>query len=87
MVNESLQFKEPETDRPEDITQNILMLRIVKAMVKNHPSSQQILAKHGLVEKLYTLSLQKFKPMTLVLLAEDCIKLLTNELANTEVRN
>lgn len=62
------------------------MLRIVKAMIKNHPKSQQMLANCTLVEKLYTLSLQKFKPMKLVLLAEDCVKLLTNELAHKEVR-
>ena len=32
------------------------MLRIVKAMIKNHPTSQQMLQNYGLVEKLYTLS-------------------------------
>lgn len=42
--------------------------------------------RYNLVEKLYSLSLQKFKPMKLVLLAEDCVKLLTNELACPEVR-
>ena len=46
-----------------------------------------MLKRYKLVEKLYTLSLQKFKPMKLVLLAEDCIKLLTNELACLEVRS
>lgn len=62
------------------------MLRIVKAMIKNHSASQKMLQNYGLVEKLYSLSHQKFKPMQLVLLAEDCIKLLTNELASSEVR-
>ena len=46
-----------------------------------------MLARCSLVEKLYTLSLQKFKPMKLVLLAEDCVKLLTNDLADGEVRS
>ena len=62
------------------------MLRIVKAMLKNHPTSQQALAKYALVDEVYTLSLQKFKPMGLVLLAEDCVKLLTNESADQGVR-
>jgi len=32
------------------------MLRIVKALMKNHARSQQMLANYALVEKLYTLS-------------------------------
>jgi len=45
-----------------------------------------MLASFSLVEKLYSLSQQKFKEMQLVLLAEDCVKILTNELASPEVR-
>ena len=86
MASESAQFKQPDIDRPSELPQNTLMLRIVKAMIKGHPKSQQALARCALVEKLYTLSLQKFKPMKLVLLAEDCVKLLTGELADAKVR-
>ena len=40
MITDAAQFREPEIDRPEDINQNTLMLRIVKAMIKNRPKSQ-----------------------------------------------
>ena len=70
-------------ERSQDFDINVLILRIVKSLIQNHPKSQQLLNQDGLVNNLYVLSQQKkFKPMTLVLLAEDLIKLLTNDFAD-----
>ena len=39
MANESAQFIEPTIDRPQDLTQNVVMLRVIKAIIKNHAKS------------------------------------------------
>ena len=87
IANENAQFIQPEVERKQDFDQNILILRIVKSMVLNHADSQKLLNQNGLVNNLYVLSMQtKFKPMTIVLLSEDIVKLLTNDFADKEVK-
>jgi len=57
MASQVKQFVEPTVESSQGKDSNVLILRIVKGLIKNHPPSQRLLNQHGLVKALYTLSI------------------------------